>query len=83
MGDLLSETFNNTESGNKFDDNSNPEPLISEEEMDVISSGNESGAEIISIDMLEDIHDRSQSHPSINRKEACCKICYFIKRGQV
>ena len=51
--------------------------------MDVISSGNESGAEIISTDMLEDIHDRSQSHPSINRKEACCKICYFIKRGQV
>ena len=34
-------------------------PLISEEEMDAVSSGDESDAEPISTEMLEDIHDNS------------------------
>ena len=36
---LLSETCDDTESGNKYDDNSTLAPLISDEEMNVISSG--------------------------------------------
>ena len=51
--------------------------------MDAISSGNESDAEPISMDMLEDICDGSQSHPSINSREACHNIHYIIKQGQV
>ena len=36
--------------------------------MDEISSGNESDAEPMSTEMLEDILDGSQSHPSVNRR---------------
>ena len=32
--------------------------------------------------MLEDIHDRGQSHPIINSREACYKIRDCIKRGK-
>ena len=36
----------------------------------------------MSTDMLEDILDRSQSRPSINKIEARYKICNRIKQGQ-
>ena len=65
---LLSKTRDDTESGNKYDKNSTMPPLSSEEEMDVMSSVNESDAEPMSTDMLEDIRDGSQSHPSLNRR---------------
>ena len=39
-----------------------------------MSSGDESDAEPMYMDMLEAIHDRSKSHPSINRREACYNI---------
>ena len=47
-----------------------------------MSSGNESDAEPMSTDMLEYIHDGSQSHPSLNSREACYKIIDRIKQGQ-
>ena len=47
-----------------------------------MSSGNESNAEPMSTDMLENIHDSSQSHSIINRRETRYKICYSIKRSQ-
>ena len=56
--------------------------LISEEEMYVMSSGNESDDEPMSMDMLEDIRDGSQSHPSVNRIEARYKIRDCIKLSQ-
>ena len=65
-GILLSETCNNTKSGNKAYENSNRLPLIIEEEMDVMSSGDESDAEPMSKDMLEDFSDGNQSHTIIN-----------------
>ena len=67
---LFYETCNYTESGKKSDDDLTLEPLFSEEEMDVMSSGNESDAEPISTEMLEDIRDGSHSLPSIHRREA-------------
>ena len=79
---LLFETSGDTETGNKYDDNSNLPPLISEEEMDTMSSGDESDAGPMSTDMLEYIRDIGQSHPSINRIEAHYKILAHIKRGQ-
>ena len=45
-------------------------PLISEEEIDVMPSGDESDAEPMSTDMLEDIFDRSKSRLSVNNREA-------------
>ena len=49
---LLAETRDDTESGNELDDNSTMPPLIGENEMDVISSGNESDAEPMSTYMF-------------------------------
>ena len=56
--------------------------LISEEYMDEISSDNESDAEPMYTEMLEDIHHGSQSHPSVNMREAHYNICDHIKRSQ-
>ena len=50
--------------------------------MDVMSSCDESNAEHMSTDMLEDISDGSHTHLSANRRYACYKICGRIKRGQ-
>ena len=47
-GDLLSESRNNAESGDKSDENSIMPPLISEEEIDAMDSGNESDHDPIS-----------------------------------
>ena len=73
-GNLLSETRNNTESGNEYDDDSTLATIISEEETDVMSSRDESDAETMHTDMLEDITDGSQSHRIINTREARYKI---------
>ena len=67
-GNLLLEYHNGIESGDKSDDNSTLPPLISEAEMDEMSSGDKSDAEPMPTHMLEDIHDRSQYHPSINKR---------------
>ena len=56
--------------------------LISEEEINAMYLGNESDAEPMSTQMLEDIHDSSQSHQSIYRREALYKIFYRIKQSQ-
>ena len=56
---LLSEIRNDTESGNDFDNDSTMLPLMSEEEIDVMSSGDESDDEHMSTDILEDIRDGS------------------------
>ena len=34
------------------------------------------------MNILEDIRDSSQYHPSINKREACYNICDCIKLGQ-
>ena len=73
-GNLLSFTSNDVESGDKSDDNSIMPPLLIKEEMDAMDSGDESDHDTISTEMLEDIRDRSQSHPDVNRREARYKI---------
>ena len=50
--------------------------------MYLMSSGNESDAEPMSTEMLEDIHDGSQSHPRVNMRETRYKVCGFIKKSQ-
>ena len=53
--------------------------LVSEEEINVMLSVDESDAEPMSKEMLEDIRDSSKSHMSINRREARYKIRDRIK----
>ena len=57
-------------------------PLIGEEKMYEMDSGNESEDEYMYTEMLEDIRDGSQSHPIVNGREACYKICDHIKQRQ-
>ena len=69
-GNLLSETHENEESVDKYDNNSITRPLISEEEIETMGSGDEYEDEHMYIEMLEDIRDIIQSFPSVNRIEA-------------
>ena len=57
-------------------------PLIIEDEIDAMDSGNESDHDIISTEMLEGIRDISQSHTNVNRREGCYKISDRIKQRQ-
>ena len=67
-GNILSENCNNAESGDKYDNDSIMPPLLSEEGMDAMDSGDESDHDPISTEILEDICERSQSHPLIGEK---------------
>ena len=57
-------------------------PLLTKEEKDAMDYGDESDHDLISTEMLEDIRDRSQSHPNINKIEARYKICDCIRQRQ-
>ena len=70
-GNILSETHNDAESD---DDDSIMPPILSEEEMDAMDSGDDSDHDLISTDILEDICDGSQSHPNVNQRESRYKI---------
>ena len=58
-------------------------PLLCWEETDVLYSGDESDDKTMYTDMLEDICDSIQSHPGVNRKNACYKIRDCIKQIQL
>ena len=57
-------------------------PLLSKEETDALDSGNESGDDPMSPEMLEDIRDGSQSNTNVNMREARYKIRDRIKQIQ-
>ena len=48
----------------------------------MMDAGDESEYYPMSTEMLEYICDGSQSHPSVNSREACYKICDHIKLRQ-
>ena len=50
--------------------------------MDTMSSGNQSDAEPMSMEILKDIRDVSQYHPGRNRRGACYNIRYCLKQGR-
>ena len=70
-GNILTKTCNNAESGDESD---NESIMMIEQDMDAINSGDESDHDIISTEMLEDIHDGSQTHLNVNRRLARYKI---------
>ena len=57
-------------------------PLLSKEEIYAMDSVDESEDEDMSTEILEDIRDRSQSHPIINRRDSRYKIHDSIKQIQ-
>ena len=66
-GHILTKTHNHAESGN--DDSIIP-PLLSKKDMNAMDSGDESDHDVISTEMIEDIHEGRQSHPNVNQREA-------------
>ena len=50
--------------------------------MDAINSGENSDHDLISMEMLEDIRDGSQTHLNVNRREARYKIHDHIMQRQ-
>ena len=79
-GNILTETRNNAESGDKSD---NKSIMMNEQDMDAINCGDDSDHDIISTKMLEDIRDGSQTHTNVNRREARYKISDRIRQGQL
>ena len=69
-GNIFTKTRNDAESGDESDEKS----IMN------MDSGDESDHDLIPMDILEDIHDRSQTHPNINRREARYKIHDCIKQ---
>ena len=55
---------------------------MSKQDMDAMNSGDESDHDLISTEMLERIRDGSQTHPNVNRREACYKIRDCIRQIQ-
>ena len=56
--------------------------MMREQGMDAINSGDESDHDIISTEMLENMRDRSQTHPNVNKIKAHYKICDRIRQRQ-
>ena len=56
--------------------------MMSEEDMENINSGDELDHDLISTKMLEDIRDRSQTHPNVNKRGARYKIRDRIRQRQ-
>ena len=81
-GNSLSETCDNAENGDTSGDDSIMPPLIIEEEIDKMSSGDESDAGPMSTEMLEDIIDSCQYHPQVHKREGHYKIHDCIKKIQ-
>ena len=76
-GNILTETRNDTESGDKSD---NESIMISEQDMENINYGDESDHDLISTEMLEDIHNISQTHLNVTKREERYKIRDRIRK---
>ena len=56
---------------------------MSEQDMENLNSGDESDHDIISKEMLQDICDRSHTHPNVDKREARSKIRDCIMQRQL
>ena len=76
-GNLLTETRNDTESG----DESNSESIMmSEQDMENINEKENFDDNLISTETLHDIRDGNQTHPNIDKGEARLKIRDHVKQ---
>ena len=79
---ILTVTRNDAESGDESD---NESIMMSKQDTENINSGDESDHDLISTEMLEDIHEGSQTHPNVNRREERYKIrdCLFLIQSRI
>ena len=77
-GEILTETRNDAESGNESD---NEYIILSKQDMENLDYNEKSDHDFISTEMLEDICDGSQTHPNVNRREACYKIRDCVRQN--
>ena len=57
--------------------------MMNEQDMENLDSNEKSNHNLISMETLEDIRDRSQTHPTVNKREARCKIRYRINQRRL
>ena len=74
---LLSETRNDTESGDEYKSES---IMMREKYMENLDETEEFDDDLISTEMLHDIRDGNQTHPKINKREARMAIRDSIKQ---
>ena len=79
-GNILTETRNDAESGDEYDKEST---MMSEQYMENLDSSDESYHNLISMEMLHDIRDRSQTHPEVNKRESRYKIPDRVSQRQL
>ena len=78
-GNILTETRSDTESGEKSDSES---LMMNKQDMENLDSNEQSDHDLISMEMLEDIREGSQTHMTDNKRVARCKIRDSIKQRQ-
>ena len=76
-GNLLTETRNDRESGDKYDSKS---IMMSEQDMENLDEKDKFDDNHISTETLHDIRDGNQTHPNIDKREARLKIRDRIKQ---
>ena len=78
-GNILTETRNDAESGDKSD---NKSIMMSEQDMENLDSSDESDYDIISTEMLHDIRDGSQTYQNVNKWEARYNVRDHVRQMQ-
>ena len=76
-GNLLSETRNDTESGDESDSQS---IMMSKKDMENLYKTENFDEDLISTETLHDIRDGNQTHPKINKRESRMAISDRIKQ---
>ena len=78
-GNLLTETRNDTESGDESDSES---IMMRKQDMENLDEKENFDDHLISTETLHDIRDGNQTHPNIDKREARLKICDCIKQNK-
>ena len=76
-GNLISETHNDTESGDESDSES---IMMSKKDMENLDEPEKINDDLISTEALHDIRDGNQTHPKIDKREARLAISDRIKQ---
>ena len=76
-GNILTEASNGTERVDKYDSES---LMMNEQDMEDLDSNEKSDYELISMETLEDIRDGSQTHPTVNKREARYELLDCVRR---
>ena len=74
---LLTETHNDTESGDESDSES---IMMNEQDMENLDKKEKFNDNLISTETLHDIRDGNKTHPNIDKREARLKIRDWIKQ---